>query len=242
MDDAHLRHTLCNMKNILEFDSINLMYDTRYILSSVYVKCETGEVVGILGRNGCGKSSLMKIVFGSLSATYKSVRINGNSLPSDHLYQQQISYLPQQNLIPSYITIRRAINLFHVNEDKMIEEFAEIKKILPFKPLQLSGGYRRIIEAMLILYSKAPFCILDEPFSGLMPVHIQKMKDIVYKAKSEKGIIITDHLYREVLSLKDRLYLLSDGKTYLINNDDDLVARGYVPGRSEDSISRYNTN
>lgn len=216
------------MSVTLEFDSLELTYGTRTILSSIYMKCEVGEVIGILGRNGSGKSSLMKIVFGSLKPTYKSIRINGNPLPSNHITGQRIGYLPQHNLIPPYISVRKAIKLFRIDEDEILSPFPEVKNFLEQNTTQLSGGYRRILEALLILKSKTQFCILDEPFSGLMPVHVEKMKELIIAEKNKKGIIITDHLYRDVISITNRLYLLANGKTYAVKSEEDLISRGYI--------------
>jgi ABC-type multidrug transport system ATPase subunit len=216
------------MKDILEFDSIELKYETRSILSSIYMKCEVGEVVGLLGRNGSGKSSLMKVAFGSLRGDHQSIRINGKQLPEDYMAKRLISYLPQENLMPSFLSIRKMFKLFDVDEEEITSQFEEVKDFLNLKPKQLSGGYERIIEAILILKSKALFCILDEPFSGLMPVHVEKLKQLIVAEKNKKGIIVTDHLYRDVMAITDRLYLLANGKTYFIKNEQDLIERGYV--------------
>lgn len=216
------------MKFILEFDSLELSYKTRTILSGVYMKCEVGEIVGVLGRNGSGKSSMMKIVFGSMKGSHQSIRVNGESLPPNHLPKKLIGYLPQENLLPSFISIRKAFQLYGINEDEVIADFPEIKDFLPFTSKQLSGGYQRIVEAMLILKSRAPFCILDEPFSGLMPAHIERLKQIIVNEKGKKGIILTDHMYRHVTSITDRLYVLANGKTYPVNDEDDLAMRGYL--------------
>jgi ABC-type multidrug transport system ATPase subunit len=182
------------MKHVLEFDSLQLQYQTRSILSSIYMKCEVGEVVGVLGRNGCGKSSLMKIVFGSLKGSYQSIRINGVQLPANHLHKKLIGYLPQENLIPSFITVRKALRLFEIDVNEIIVDFPDVENFLDFTPKQLSGGYQRIIESLLILKSQAIFCILDEPFSGLMPVHVERLKQIIATEKSRKEIIITEHM------------------------------------------------
>ena len=149
------------MKHTLEFDSLELSYNTRSILSGIYMKCEVGEVVGVLGRNGSGKSSMMKIVFGSLKGSHQSIRIDGEPLPPNHLSKKLIGYLPQEHLLPSFISIRKAFRLFGIEEDEIITDFPEVKAFLPFNSKQLSGGYQRIMEALLILKSKAQFCILD---------------------------------------------------------------------------------
>jgi ABC-type lipopolysaccharide export system ATPase subunit len=201
------------MKSTLEFDSIQLEFGLHKVLSSVAMKCETGEVVGLLGRNGSGKSSLMKIVFGSMSSEFRSVRIDKVPVIGNAFHKRQISYLTQEALIPSYLSIRKAMNYFGVSEESVCGAFPPAKEVLNLKPNQCSGGTLRIIETLLVLLSPASFCILDEPFSGVMPVHIESIKEIIQKQKQHKGIIITDHLYRHVTDIADRMYVLSNGQT-----------------------------
>jgi ABC-type multidrug transport system ATPase subunit len=202
------------MKHSLEYDSLELSFGDKKILSSIYMRCDTGEIVGLLGRNGTGKSSLMKIVFG-----------DGESI---HGYHNMIAYLPQDNLIPEYLTIGKAFKLFKINFDGVAETWPQLQEFRDFKPAELSGGYIRLVEAILILKSKAKFCILDEPFSGLMPVHVETLITLMKELKHEKGIIITDHLYRHVSAVSDRMYLLSNGKTYPIKSVEQLISLGYV--------------
>jgi ABC-type multidrug transport system ATPase subunit len=216
------------MKNILEFDSIALSFDGRKILASVYMQCQQGEVVGLLGRNGSGKSSLMKAVFGILDVEHRSVRVNGISMHGDYCQKRIIAFLPQDKLIPSYVSLRTAFRLFEIDIDQIISVAPEIKDFFNFKSYELSGGSLRLIEALLILYSPAPFCILDEPFTGLMPVHIETLKNIITKSKNRKGIIVSDHMHRHVTELSDRLYLLTNGKTYEVKESERLVELGYL--------------
>jgi ABC-type branched-subunit amino acid transport system ATPase component len=216
------------MKDILEFDGIELSYGAQRILSGVYVKCAVGEIVGILGRNGAGKSSLFKVVFGSQSAEHRSIRMNGASLPEDFIRRRIIGYLPQRNLIPPHITIAKAFDLFGIEAKEILRYFPDLSSQLNLKPSELSGGYRRVVELMLILKSPSRFCLLDEPFSGVMPLHVETIRTMLMEAKADKGIILTDHLYRRVMSTAGRLYILSNGSTYPVRSDDDLILRGYL--------------
>jgi ABC-type lipopolysaccharide export system ATPase subunit len=92
----------------------------------------------------------------------------------------------------------------------------------------LSGGERRIVEIYIILASKTKFCMLDEPFSQVMPVHVSTFKKIINEEKKNKGMILTDHLYEDVIDVCDDIYVLLNGKTYLTNNRDDLTRLGYI--------------
>lgn len=216
------------MKDILEFDGIELSYGMRRILSGIYMKCSVGEIVGILGRNGSGKSSLFKVVAGSQAAGHRSVRLNECTLPHDFIRRRIIAYLPQTNLIPPHISIARALELFGVRRKELLSYFPDFEQQLSLLPSELSGGYLRVIELVLILKSCAQFCMLDEPFSGVMPVHVETIQKMLTEAKSNKGIILTDHLYRHVMSSADRLYIISKGTAYPVRNQDDLISRGYL--------------
>ena len=104
------------MNHKLEFDSIQLSFGGKSVLSSVYMFSETGSITGLLGRNGCGKTTLMRIVFGSLSWEQKSVRIDSISIGNNYLPRQLITYLPQDQLIPDYLTIAKAFSLYNISK------------------------------------------------------------------------------------------------------------------------------
>lgn len=212
----------------IEFDSIMLEFGMHRVLSAIHMACNTREVVGLLGRNGSGKSCLMRIVFGSMAAQSKSVRIDGQYLTGNYMHKKRIAYLPQHDLLPEFLTFSSALNLFGVKADQIKNAFPELMDILKQKPHQVSGGQRRIFETLLVLYSDHPFCFLDEPFSGVMPVHAERLSEIICSEKSRKGIIVSDHLHKQVRAIADRLYVLANGKTYPIQSEIQLVELGYL--------------
>jgi len=215
-------------KYALEFDGIGLSYGAHKVLSSIYMKCETGQLIGLMGRNGCGKSSLMKTVFGAIQNTDQSIRINGFPLIGNYQQDRFISYLPQESFIPRRLTVAEALEYFEVSPRLLIDTIPEFEPFLSQLVYELSGGYVRLLESFLILKSPHPFCLLDEPFSGLMPLHIERMKQLISETKQSKGIILSDHLYRHTMEMADEIYLLSNGKTYLIKDREELVFRGYL--------------
>lgn len=218
----------CTHMNRLEFDSIELCFGSRTLLTSIYMLCETGSITGLLGRNGSGKSSLMKVVFGSIGLTQRSVRINGRTLGPDYLRKRLIAYLPQSDLIPPYVTIAQAYSLMNVHTDALTGCFPEAEDMLELRPSQLSGGYLRAFELVLVLHTNAMFCLLDEPFTGLSPAYVEKVKGLIRKVRKTKGIVISDHLYRHVEEISDRLYLLANGQTYAIKDREQLLSLGYL--------------
>lgn len=214
--------------NKLEFDGISLKFGFHQVLSSVHMTCETGQVVGLLGRNGAGKSCLMRIVFGSMRSETKSVRCNGKHLSGNYMNKRIAGYLPQGDLLPDFITFEQALNLYEIGFEKILDVYPDATDLLKRKAYEVSGGQRRLFEALLILFARHPFCFLDEPFSGLMPIHIERLTEIIQEVKLRKGILISDHLHRQVRGIADKLYDLTNGKTYLIKSNEQLIELGYL--------------
>ncbi|RAW02190.1 ATP-binding cassette domain-containing protein [Pseudochryseolinea flava] len=214
------------MMNVLEADSIMVDYGVVSFLSDIYLRCDQGEIVGLLGRNGCGKSTLLQIIFGSRIAAQKSIRINGEYLSAGYK-NSNIKFLPQDTLIPANITIRDAMRLLSVERKVVAAVFPESVPFLEQTPARFSGGELRFLELVLILCSDAKFCLLDEPFTGLSPVMIERAIALMQHAKKEKGIVVTDHRYRDVTQCSDRLYYLSSGRLRQIDSEEQLVNLGY---------------
>ena len=93
---------------------------------------------------------------------------------------------------------------------------------------EFSGGEKRLIETYIILKSDAKVILLDEPFSHLAPLYIQKIKKLLEQEKNQKIIIITDHLYRDILDISDSLYLLKDGWSRLLKSSEELIQYNYI--------------
>jgi ABC-type multidrug transport system ATPase subunit len=212
----------------LEADSIQLNFGERRILSDVYLKCETGKITGLLGRNGQGKTCLMDIIYGTLKTENKSIRVDDVSLSPAFKTPVLLSYLPQFNFIPGSFTLKRIFSdfdIFYPDFEMYFPDF-ESKSELSLK--NLSGGERRMVEVYVIIKSKSLFSLLDEPFTHLMPIQIEKVKEILQTEKDNKGFLITDHIYRDIIDICDEIYVLSDGKLHLTKDFSDIEALGYA--------------
>lgn len=217
-------------KHTIEISGIQKKFDTKLILSDVYLKIETGEIIGLLGRNGSGKSTLLKIICGIISCADKSIFINGISINKYWNILREISYLHQNQFIPNHLSVSKTIFL-SVAKQKLMS-FCEdifIKNLLDKKIRELSAGELRYLEVKITLFNSSRFVLLDEPFNGLSPKMIEVVKRLIKENSEEKAILITDHNYNEVISVSNRLLLLFDGKLQNINGKDELVERGYLP-------------
>jgi ABC-type multidrug transport system ATPase subunit len=214
--------------NTLEFDSLYLEFGMHRVLSSIHMKCTTGRIVGLLGRNGSGKSCLIRIVMGSMKSESKSVRFNSQPLIGNYLKNRIIGYLPQTDLLPEFMTFSKALKLYEVEERKILDQFPKAVDFLHRRSSEVSRGQKRFFEALLVVYSPHPFCVLDEPFSGLMPLQVERLIKILEEEKQRKGFIITDHLHRSIRAIADDLYVLVNGRTYRIKTEEQLVEFGYL--------------
>lgn len=214
----------------LHVDSVRKEFRGRQVLNDVFLSCQPGEIVGLLGRNGSGKSTLLKIIFGSLSADNRFVSVDGKRLGSLYDNRNTIGYLPQDSFLPAHIKIKSIISCFcnPINAAALLEHDF-VKPWLDKKGPELSGGERRIIEVLLMINSDATYLMFDEPFNGIAPLHIDVLKELIKEGSENKGFIITDHDYRNVIDISSKIVLMDNGNTKIIKDLDDLVRFGYLP-------------
>ncbi|MCA0133735.1 ATP-binding cassette domain-containing protein [Winogradskyella alexanderae] len=211
-----------------ELDNVELYFKNKSILSGIYLKAETGKVTAILGTNGSGKSCLLRIAFGNLKPKYKLVRINGKPLLKPLYKTKNIKFLPQYNFVPSGMTLNFVFKTYGLNWETFIKEFDEFLGFKTFNFSKLSGGQRRIVETYIILKAKSEIVLLDEPFSHISPLYVEKIKTLINDEKSNKIIIITDHMYRHIIEVSDTIYLLKNGATKRINKLTELEDYKYL--------------
>ncbi len=217
------------MHNLLEVDSVMQVYGDRQVLTDIFLKCETGDIIGILGRNGCGKSTLLKIIFGAVKSGYKFVRINGEVYPEPYKAANLVGYLPQHNFLLPHLTIRKITELY-LDKDQ-VEPFLGDTIIGHLQNSQinsLSGGELRYFEIKLMLNSAYQFIMLDEPFNGVAPIVVERLKEMITDYSKTKGIILTDHDYNNVLDVATRYCLIHDGAIKNISDREDLGRWGYL--------------
>lgn len=223
-------HDNKDFMNGLYVDSIRKSFGNRQILTDVYLHCQKGEIIGLLGRNGTGKSTLLKIIFGSLQAENKFVRVDDKVINTIYDNKGLINFLPQDDFLPSHSQIRRLISVFCDKKHAgLLYEKSHLKPLMSLKKSALSGGERRILSLYMLLYSSAPFVLIDEPFNGLAPLQIEEIKSMMCETSKNKGLIITDHDYRNIMDISTRILLLHDGGIKEISDKGDLEFLGYLP-------------
>lgn len=207
----HLSSKLHSSVTKLEADSIWLEYGNHKILQNIYLRVDKGQIVGLLGRNGSGKSSLLEIIYGIRSTQNSSIRIDGVYISKLYQHRGILAYLPQKHFVPSHLTVRQALYLYQSDLLEASAYFPELNELVSYRFDDLSGGQQRLVETVMVLTSPAPLIILDEPFSNVMPLHVETLKTWLTALKSNKGILITDHYYQDVLTISNKIYFLNMG-------------------------------
>lgn len=215
------------MMHQLTVDSVVVRFGEKTVLSGGYITSQTGMVTGLLGRNGAGKSCMFRALMGGLKADYVSVHQDGKPIDLNRI-GLSVKYLPQGRLIPEGMTLRRAFRLYDVPFWEFASMFPQFSSRYRTTLWELSGGEARLAELYLVLMSEGDFCILDEPFSQIDPVHVEAVQRMIRERSRERGIIVTDHNYEAISKVTDNLFVIADGYTFPVESRDDLVRHGYL--------------
>ena len=211
----------------LVVDSVVVRFGEKTVVSGGYITACTGEVTGLLGRNGAGKSCMFRALMGGLKVDYVQVHIDGKPIDLNKI-GLKIKYLPQGRMIPEEMTLKDAFRLYGVDFWPFVLQFPKYSGKYHARLWEMSGGEARLAELYLVLMSDAQFCILDEPFSQVDPVHVEAVQRMIRERSAGMGIIVTDHLYEAISTVTDNLFVLSDGYTHPVESREDLVRHGYL--------------
>ena len=228
------------MANIVPFiatENLVKVYGEREVVRGVNIQVKAGEVVGLLGPNGAGKTTCFYMIVGLIAATKGRVLFNNEDITSLPMYQrarQGIGYLPQEASVFRKLSVEdniRAIletmHLSPIEVDQKTQQALEslgLTKVAKQKAYTLSGGERRRLEITRALVTNPQFLLMDEPFSGVDPISVQEVQQIILSLKKKNiGVLITDHNVRETLRVVDRAYLLYDGRVLCSGDRETLL-------------------
>ena len=207
-------------------------FGIKKVLDNVTLNLQTGDILGVFGRNGCGKSTMLKMLFGTIKADAITMLFDDNPLKAEHVIPNGvIGHLPQDPFLPNSLKVRNVIPMYFSDSDLQDKIFYApgIHKITDTKVGSLSMGELRYLELLLVGNLNHPFLMLDEPFSMVEPLYKERIKEFLNQLKTSKGIIITDHYYKDVLSISTSNIILKNGNAIAVNNETDLRAEGYLP-------------
>jgi lipopolysaccharide export system ATP-binding protein len=211
-------------------DSITCRLGPRFALSDIYLCVETSEVVGLVGRNGCGKTTLLRALFGLADATSGVVRLDDRYVAPRERWRH-MAYLPQQSFLPRDQDVRRAGRLvLGPRGDAVLESDPRLRNLLRRRIGTLSAGERRYLEFHLVLGLGRSFTLLDEPFSPIEPLYVELMSRAIRARSRDSAIVLTDHNHWSVRDVCTRLLSLDNGELRKMGfGDSDLQSAGYLP-------------
>ena len=210
----------------LRAEGLDKSYNGKRVVKGVSLYVNQGEIVGLLGANGAGKTTSFYMIAGLVRVDKGSVYLSGEDLTKSPIHVRAvkgIGYLPQENSVFRDLSVEE--NIDSVLEQRrllrtkrksllanLITDF-DLEKIRHSKGRELSGGERRRVEVARALALGPRFILLDEPFAGVDPISVNDIQAIIRELKNRNiGILITDHNVRETFGIVDRAYIMNDGE------------------------------
>ncbi|HBJ82316.1 MAG TPA: LPS export ABC transporter ATP-binding protein [Verrucomicrobiales bacterium] len=226
---------------LLHTEGLKKIYDGRAVVNGVDIEVKTGEIVGLLGPNGAGKTTTFYMIVGLVQPNGGKVVFDGKEVTQQPMFmraRQGMGYLPQEESIFRRLTVRE--NIMAVMETQpyskkereeqtqsLMEKFG-IDHVSENLAITLSGGEKRRLTIARSLVTSPKLLMLDEPFSGVDPIAVSEIQDIIRMLRrAGLAILITDHNVRETLNIVDRAYLIFEGqvrrhgsKDFLVNDEE----------------------
>jgi len=246
---------------ILRAEKLQKTYKGRKVVNDVSVEIKPGEIVGLLGPNGAGKTTSFYMMVGLVKPDGGRVLLDDKEITRLPMYRRAhagIGYLAQEPSAFRGLTAEQNIMLvlemlpgLSPKERKArLEDLLESLDMAPRRHTlarQLSGGERRRIEIARVLATRPAFILLDEPFTGVDPIAIKDLQDIIDDLKTRGiGVLITDHNVHATLAITDRAYILSEGEIKTSGTAEELVrdpiAQKYYLGENMTLMMRRGPN
>ncbi len=208
---------------MLEVSNLSRCYGSFTAVDDVSFRVGHGEIVGLLGHNGAGKTTIMKIISGCLEPDQGSIRVDGVDVSLDaKIIQQKLGYLPES--LPLYPEMLVADYLDYAAELKGLHDdvkFSEIKRVIATTEIgekllapiaTLSRGFKQRLGVAQAILGKPKLLILDEPTNGLDPTQIEHMRQLIRDLTKHATVILSTHIMQEVDALCDRVLILHNGR------------------------------
>lgn len=233
----------------IQTDRLVKSFRRRRVVNGISFEVSQGEVVGLLGQNGAGKTTTFYMVVGLLKPDHGKVMLGTRNVTRMPMYSRArlgLGYLPQETSVFRRLTVEQNLDLVTQMQpisgkerqrrvDGLLDEF-NLQHLRKYRAEVLSGGERRRVEIARALATEPRFILLDEPFTGIDPIEIGAIQQMVLDLKRRNiGILITDHNVRETLATTDRSYIVKDGQIIASGNSEEIavdpMARKYYLGQ-----------
>lgn len=221
----------------IEIKELVKSFKRRRVVDGVSLDVSQGEVVGLLGSNGAGKTTTFSMIVGLLKPDKGSILLGGRDIAKYPIHKRAragVAYLAQEASVYRGLSVEKNITLAwevyamprkerQRRLDELLDDFS-LQKVRKSLGIQLSGGERRRVEIARSLAIEPKFLLLDEPFTGVDPIAVAEIQDIIRRLKARNiGVLITDHNVRETLAICERSYIIREGKI-LVHGDAATIA------------------
>ena len=224
---------------LLKLEKISMFYNKRQILNDLNLQINKQEVLGMLGPNGVGKSTIFHIITGLKDPSYGKVFINGENCTNIPIYERatrfKIGYVPQYGGFIQDLNLLENLKLvgeIHIKEkdirkakiEKIVSQF-EFDPLLKIKAKHLSGGQKKKLVIAMALINDPKILLLDEPFAALDILTIKMLQEIIVnlQALEKITVVVCDHQARDLLSCVDRAIVLSNGKIIASGSPNEII-------------------
>lgn len=220
----------------IQTEELVKIYRGRRVVNGLNLNINQGEIVGLLGPNGAGKTTTFYMIVGLVHPNTGRVLLDGQDISSLPMYRRArsgIGYLAQEPSVFRELSVednlRLVLQFSDLKKDAQEKKMRELLKELHIEHLAknigktLSGGERRRVEIARALATSPAFILLDEPFTGVDPIAIQDIQQIIMHLKDRNiGILITDHNVQATLKITERAYIIAEGKIMAAGLSDEL--------------------
>ncbi|MEA2034142.1 MAG: LPS export ABC transporter ATP-binding protein [Euryarchaeota archaeon] len=224
-------------RSLLKAENLIKDYRHRRVVDHVSLNVNRGEIVGLLGPNGAGKTTTFYMIVGLIKATGGRVFFDGHDITHMAMSRRArlgISYLSQEPSIFRHLTVEQNImaileiqKLSRRQRRQRLQQLMKelgLDRLAKSKAYTLSGGERRRLEITRALVISPQLILLDEPFSGVDPIAVFDVQQIILELKKRGlGILLTDHNVRETLSITDRSYIMYESKILISGTSEELI-------------------
>lgn len=221
---------------MIEIKKLYKKFGKNEVLKDLDLSINQGGIFAVLGPNGSGKTTLIKSILGMVIPQSGSIKLNGNTIKKDWKYRNEIDYLPQIANFPNNLSVKELIKMIkdlranNTNNEQALIELFKLEPFLDKKLGNLSGGTKQKVNLVLTFMFDSPLVILDEPTTGLDPISLIRLKDLITKEKEKgKTILITSHIMSFVEEVADEIVFLLEGKIYFKGTISELKTKTEQP-------------
>jgi ABC-2 type transport system ATP-binding protein len=217
------------MAKLLEFENLTKSYGNWPVLSNLNFSLEEGKVIGVVGPNGCGKTTLFKIIVGLINDYKGTVRIDGHT--PDEYTRSIISYLPERTYLNDWMKAGDAIDTFadffsDFDKQKAEELLARFQLTRNMRMKTMSKGMQEKLHLSLVMSRKAKLYVLDEPLSGVDPAARETIIDVILRNYNPgSSVLLSTHLIYDVENLFDHVIMMRPGSIVVNDSAENIRTR-----------------